>query len=132
MNKSYREYLDAVNDIMEFFNSDECKRDGESYWISKSGENLSLDCGYFWEGLEAFRAYFRKKIDEESGHALKFPIQVKCRWCNQVFRIERDSDAYQEYRPDYVGGQDVDKWIWRARCPKCKGNTPVKEVQANE
>lgn len=132
MNKSYKEYLEEINDIMEFVEGDECAASGDSYWTSKSGESFSIDCGYFWEGLEAFRAYFKKKLDEENGNVQKRPVNVQCRWCKEQFKFKEDPHAYQEYSPDYANSQRVDRWIWHARCPRCKSYVPVEEVKASE
>lgn len=65
MKKSYKEYLTAIEDIIEFFDSDECQKCGESYWKSKSGEVITMDAGYFWEGLEGFRDYLANKAGYE-------------------------------------------------------------------
>ena len=65
MKKSYKEYLTAIRDVMEFFDSDECQKYGESYWKSKSGEVITVDVGYFWEGLEGFRDYLLSKAGDE-------------------------------------------------------------------
>lgn len=130
--KTYEEYLQAVNGLMEFFDGEECNQSGETYWDSKSGESLSLDCGYYWEGLESFKAYFEKKIAEANNGLKSETIQVVCaadtlkKWKRQdgtaVGKWERCGNTF-EVRTDEcetrIDNAEKGIWTYWARCPKC-------------